>query len=149
MISEIANDLLTRVRTISDLSGTTSFAIGGKAADPSLKEISLPACRLILIQDYVDEDPMTRSSHLGPEVVPKVQQILFTFSALVIVPYEDDISILNTQFPLLESVITTVHGEAPTPLGGAHRWRYIGQKLSFVYPDRLGYEQRYTVNGPL
>jgi len=146
MISEISTDLLNKVRSVPSLASSTSFAIGGKAEDPSLKSIPLPACRLILMSIFADEDPHTTGSSRGPGIVPKTQVVLFDLRALVIVPYLTDSDILNVQFPLLEAVMTTVKG---TPAPSGHRWRFLGQKLSFVYPDRMGYEQRFTLDAAL
>jgi len=143
MIGEISNDILERVRSVGALTSSTSFAIGGKATDPALKEIPLPACRLILLNIFPDEDPHTTGTSRGPGIVPRTQVMLFDYRALVIVPYGDDNDILNVQFPLLESVASAV--KANTAPSG-HRWRFLGQKLSFVYPDRMGYEQRFTVD---
>lgn len=146
MISEIATDLLVKVRSVPTLAGSTSFAIGGKATDPALKEIPLPACRLLLMNMYVSEDPMTTGSSRGSGIVPKTEMVLFDLRALVIVPYQTDDDMLNVEFPLLESVVAAVKATA-APSG--HRWRFFGQKLSFVYPDRLGYEQRYTLTAAM
>lgn len=146
MISELANDLLVKVRSVPTLAGSTSFAIGGKAADPALKTIPLPFSRLLFMNVFVAEDPMTTGTTRGSAIVPKQQSALFDFRALVGVPYLDDADITGVEFPLLESVKTAVHATA-SPSG--HRWRWFHTKLSFVYPDRLGYELTFTVTAVL
>lgn len=146
MISEVANDLLAKIRSVPALASSTSYAIGGKATDPALKEIPLPACRLLFIAVTPDEDPRTIGSGRGGNIVPKSEVVLCDFRALVLVPYGDDADILNVQFPLLEAVAEAVKA---TPAPSGHRWRYFGLKLSFVFPDRLGYEQRFTLDAVL
>jgi hypothetical protein len=148
MISEIGSDLLNRVRSVPSLASSTSFAIGGKANDPALKIMVPPLCRLLLMNLYADEDPRSTGSARGGGIVPATQMMLLDFRALIIVPYLDDNDILNVEFPLLEAVAKTVKATtAATPSN--HRWRFLGQKLSFVYPDRLGFEQRYTIDAAL
>jgi hypothetical protein len=148
VISECAADLAARVRSVPALANSAAFALGGKGTDPALKEIPLPAAWLALNLEQVDEDPLDRSTRYAPGIVPEVQMMVATFPVLVIVPYIDETDLITNQYPLLESVVKAVKasgGEAPS----GHRWRYIGQRLAFVYPDRLGYEQRYTLNWTL
>lgn len=146
MIKELATDLLTRVRGVPTLEQSTSFAIGGKAADPALKTIPLPFCRLLFMNVYPAEDPITTGTARGSSIVPTSEVVLLDFRALLGVPYLDDTDILTVELPLLESVKSAVHGIG-SPSG--HRWRWFSTKLSFVYPDRLGYELMFTVNAVL
>jgi len=148
MIGEIGTDLLNRVRSVPSLASSTSFAIGGKATDPALKTIPLPACRLLFMNMYADEDPRSTGSSRGGGMVPADQVVIFDFRALLIVPYLDDTDILTVEFPLLNAVVDAIK-DTSVPTASGHRWRLLSQKLSFVYPDRLGFEQRYTIDAVL
>jgi hypothetical protein len=64
---------------------------------------------------------------------------------VIYVPYVSQDDLLTVQFPLLESVIAAVRDNGSEATSG-NRWRYIGQKLAMVYPDRLAYEQHYTLD---
>ena len=78
----------------------------------------------------------------GATLVPATQIMLGTWAVTIFVPYVDDTDMLATQYPLLEAVRDAIHAtDAPS----GERWCYLGQKIALVYPDRLAYEQRYSV----
>ncbi len=141
MIVENLQDLVSKVRSVEALSSSSGLALGGKGTDPGLVKIPLPAAWIMYAKDDVDEEPFGHSSH-PPGMVPSFETLLITCSILIYVPYISEEDLLTTQFPLLESVPLAIRGtEAPS----GHRWRYLGQKLALVYPDRLAYEQHYTL----
>ena len=143
MIAENAADLVARVKSIPALTNSAGLAIGGKAGDPSLLKIPPPVAWILFGGDQADEEPYTASSRTGPGMVPSVEVVLAIFRVLVYVPYINDDDLLTNQYPLLESVIRAIRGQQ-APSG--HRWRYLGQKLTLVYTDRLAYEQRYSLD---
>jgi hypothetical protein len=105
-----------------------------------LLKVPLPAAWVSLKTDQVDEQDYTHGPASG--LIPASQQMMATYTAMLFVPYADDADLLAVQLPLLEAVANAVHAtEAPS----GYRWRYIGQRIALVYPDRLAYEQRYTL----
>lgn len=141
MIAECAADLLAKVRTVPALAGSASLSIGGKSSDPGLVKIPLPAAWVTLKTEISDEQSYEHgpsSGHVGPALM------MATFCVTVFIPYLDDDDLLTVQFPLLQDIILAVHSTG-TP-AGALQWRYTGQRIALVYPDRLAYEQRYTVS---
>jgi hypothetical protein len=145
MISENAADLVARVTSVPALTASAGFALGGRGSDPGLVKIPLPAAWIMFGKDQVDEAPYGTSQTGGGGLVPTGENIQQIFSVVIYVPYLSQDDLLNVQFPLLEAVITAVRGNGePAPSG--NRWRYIGQKLAMVYPDRLAYEQHYTLD---
>ncbi len=142
MISELASDLLAKVQSVGGWSTTPALSIGGKSGDPGLIKIPIPAAWVRLHQDMPDT-PNERyergsdSGFVGPN------QVMAVYAVTIFLPYTDDANILTEQFPRLEAVINAVHATS-APL--AMQWRYAGQLLKLVYPDRLAYEQHYTVN---
>lgn len=145
MIPELAQDLVTRVASIPALAASTGLALGGRGADPTLTQLPPPAAWVIYRGDTPDEPPYG-NAHGGPALVPGVQIMLQAFAVIVYLPYTDQADLIDVQFPLLESVIQAIRGQ-DSPSG--HRWRYVGQKLSLVYNDRIAYEQRYTADAVL
>ena len=135
MISENALDLIARVTSITAFANSASFTLGGHGVDPALVKIPLPAAWVLYRGDGQKEDS-------DEALVPGVGIMLSTWSVILYVPYAVQSDLLTVQFPLLESVITTIRGKT-APSG--HRWRYDGQKLVNVLPDRIAYEQRYTL----
>lgn len=149
MISELAADLVAKVETIAALVSRTSLSIGGRTNDPGLLKIPLPAAWIVLKQDAIEEPGYAHESDGG--LVSPSQRVLATFAVTVFIDYLTDADMLAVQFPLLELVVEAIHGkDAGTVVNGqaisGYRWRYIGQKLALVYPDRMAYEQRYTVS---
>lgn len=141
MIAECAADLLAKVRTVSALASAASLSIGGRSADPGLIKIPLPAAWVTLGKDASDERDFEHGPASG--FIPEAPLMIATFPVTIFVPYIDDADLLTVQFPLLESVVKAVHAtESPS----GYRWRYAGQRIALVYPDRLAYEQRYTLN---
>ena len=136
MISACALDLIARVTSIAAFTNSASFTLGGHGVDPVLVKIPLPAAWLLYRGDGQDEDAREA-------IVPGVEVMLSAWSVILYVPYADQTDFLTVQFPLMESVITTIRGKT-APSG--HRWRYTGQKLVNVLPDRIAYEQRYTLD---
>lgn len=140
MISEVVRDLVTKVSSVASLENSTGAALGGKGTDPGLVKLPLPAAWVMYAKDDVDEEPFGHGR--GPGSVPGREVVLATCSVLIYVPYTTQDNLLDVQFPLIESVITTIRG---TKGPSGHKWRYMGQKLALVYPDRLAYEQHYTL----
>lgn len=144
MIAELAADLLAKVQAVPALTTRTGLTLGGRAQDPGLLKVSTPAAWIVMKGDQVDDD--SNSTH-GPAsgFVPKTQTMLGVWSVTLFIGYVDDADMITNQYPLLEATAEAVHA-TETPSG--MRWRYIGQKVVTVYPDRLAYELRFTVNYP-
>ncbi len=140
MISDMASDLKDKISTVTFES--VLYTVGAVVEDR--KVIPLPACRIVYMGDHEYEDSSALTPRLNESgIVPSSQQMLSTFSALIILPWESDADVIDTEFPLLEQVQRAVHGkEGPS----GHRWRYIGQSKALVMVDRIGYEQRFTLN---
>ncbi|MGZ3325701.1 MAG: hypothetical protein ACXU85_00990 [Xanthobacteraceae bacterium] len=145
-ISENAEDLVARVTSVPALATSAGLALGGRGADPALTKIPLPAAWIMFGKDQVDESPYgTSQSGMRGGLTPNGENVQQVFSVVIYVPYVSQDDLLTVQFPLLESVIAAVRGDGkPAPSG--NRWRYTGQKLAMVYPDRLAYEQHYTLD---
>ncbi len=141
MIAECAADLLAKVQTVAALVDRTSLSIGGRSADPGLVKVPLPAAWITFGKEESDEQSYERGDPSG--VVHEAQLMIATFPVNIFIPYIDDIDLLTVQFPLLEAVIAAGHAKI-SPSGLA--WRFTGQRIALVYPDRLAYEQRYTLN---
>ena len=148
MIAECAADILAKVKTVPEFTTATGvmvgLSIGGRSNDPGMLKIPLPAAWVSLKSDQTDEQEYTHGPSSG--FIPNPQMMMATYAVMVFVPYVDDDDLLANQYPLLEAVASAVHAtESPAGL----RWRYIGQRIALVYPDRLAYEQRYTLSFPI
>jgi hypothetical protein len=146
MIADNAEDLVARVTSVPALANSAGLALGGRGADPALTKIPLPAAWIMFGKDQVNEPPYGTSQSGGSGgMVPMGENVQQVFSIVIYVPYLSQDDLLTVQFPLLEAVIAAVRGNGRAAPSG-NRWRYIGQKLAMVYPDRLAYEQHYTLD---
>jgi hypothetical protein len=141
MISECVADFIAKLTSVPELANSSGLTLGGKGTDPGLKTVPLPAAWVMYATDTVDEEPFGHSSH-QPGMNPSGEVMLLAVHSLIYLPYATQEDMLTIQLPLLETVIRSIRGtEAPS----GHRWRYLGQKLAVVLPDRIAYEQHYTL----
>lgn len=140
MIADLGSDLVTKVQGIPALLNSSSITLGGKATDPGMLKMAVPCAWVSMKGDNEDESSL--SNMAGATLVPATQIMLGTWAVTIFVPYVDDADMLATQYPLLEAVRDAIHA-TDSPSG--ERWCYLGQKIALVYPDRLAYEQRYSV----
>jgi hypothetical protein len=140
MLAELATDLLEKVRTVTALADSVALTIGGKANDPDLTKIPLPAAWVVLRKEGKDTTPYDHTDSSG--VVDELT-IAAIWTVTVMVPYTNDEDMLGVQFPLLESVRKAIH-KTESPSG--FRWSYMNQRIALVYTNRLAYEQTYHVN---
>jgi hypothetical protein len=145
MLAELAADLLEKVRSVEALADSTALTIGGKAKDPDLTKIPLPAAWVVMRKEGKDVTPYERTDMSG---VVDEYMLGGIWTVTVMVPYLSDEDLLTTQYPLLESVRKAVHKEpvAIEAADGSMRWAYMGMRIALVYTDRLAYEQTYHVN---
>jgi hypothetical protein len=143
LIAELGADLVGKVQGIPSLTNSSSLTLGGRAADPGMLKMQTPCAWVSMKGDAEDEAAMSAVSGPRSGLVAVSQVMLGTWAVTVFVPYIDDTDLLATQYPLLEAIRAAIHAtDAPS----GYRWAYVGQKIALVYPDRLAYEQRYTVN---
>jgi hypothetical protein len=145
MLAELAADLLEKVRSVEALTNSAALTIGGKALDPDLTKIPLPAAWVVLRKEGKDVTPYERNDMSG---VVDEYMLGGIWTVTVMVPYLSDEDLLTTQYPLLESVRKAIHKNAVAieEADGAMRWAYMGMRIALVYTDRLAYEQTYHVN---
>lgn len=139
MIAECTADLVARITALPALTNSASIFLGGHGADPGLIKVPLPAVWIIFAKDQPVE---YHTASDAPNMPPGIAVMLATFSVVTYLPYASQADLLAVQYPLLESMIKAINGQ-PSPSG--HRWRYTGEQLVMVYPDRIAYDQHYVV----
>ncbi len=141
MISEQVADLVAKVQTVTALAASSGLAIGGRGEDPGMVKMPLPAAWIMFTKQEPGESPYSTSG-ARPGLVPTSEASVLVCSVLIYLPYDTQDDLLLVQFPLLEAVVKAVHA---TQAPNKNRWRYMEQKLALVFPDRLAYEQSYTL----
>ena len=136
MIDKCANDLYTKVQAIPALASAAGLAVGGKESDPGMTKIPLPAA-WILAHNGVTTLPPTDGQ------VKQKTTAQLVYVVMLYVAYTGQSDLINNQLPLLQSVISTVHGtDSPT----GERWAFKDYKLTLVNTDRLAYQIQFMVN---
>jgi hypothetical protein len=136
MIAECAQDLFTKIQAITSLAASTGLAAGGKAPDPGMANVTLPAAWIM-----ADEGETTLPNSDGQ--VKRQLSALLGFSVMLYVPYLSQSDLITNQLPLLQKVIHDVHGtDAPT----GERWQFKRYKLRVANTDRLGYQITFLLD---
>ena len=137
MIGSIAQDLLTKVKTVTAF-GTTpvrvGLAVGGKGIDPTMEKVILPASWVIYTGDTNIDT--SNQGECGPN-------IRMEFIVKILVSYGTESDLITNQFTLLENVINAVNGKAG-PVG-TKKWKYEGQTIDELTDKRLVFDQRYSI----
>jgi len=136
MIAECAKDLYTKVQSISALATSAGLAVGGREGDPGMTKVPLPAA-WILAHNGVTTLPQTD----GQVKQKTTAQMIFV--VMLYVQYLGQNDLITNQLPLLQSVISTVHG-TDSPSG--ERWAFKDYTLTMVNQDRLGYRINFMLN---
>jgi len=131
-IGIIAQDLVDRVKAITEFSGRVGLAVGGQEHDPINRELTRPAAWVIYVGDDLEDAAMN----------PCVEFIKVNFIVKVLVDYDDEATLVSTHFPLLHNVVREVRGNEPVP---GSPWLYEGQVLEALDSDRMVWAQNYSV----
>lgn len=134
MISDIAEDLITKIKTVTVLNNRVGLAVGGKVVDPLMEKVPKPAVWVI----YMGDEAQTEQDqgYCAPF-------IKMSFVVKVFVDYTNEKDLLDNQFPLLEDIINAVNGKSG--ITGAKNWKYEGQTIDEVASNRLVFDQRFSV----
>lgn len=133
-ISDIADDILTKVKAISELSGRVGLAVGGQEIDPQLRDLPRPAAWIL----YMGDTP-----EVGNTPANCVIPIVHNFDVLILIDYDLDEPKLKDDFDTLNTIIREIKG-TDGPLG-TQSWFYQGQSLSFLDSDRQVWTQSYNI----
>lgn len=137
MIAEIAQDLVTKIKTSNKFGATVKrvgLAAGAKGMDPMMEKAARPAVWVIFVGDENLE--AGDQGDCGAN-------IKLNFIVKVIVDYSTESDLIDNQYPLFEEVINSVHGQSG-PIG-AKRWKYEGQSLDELTGSRMVFDQRYSI----
>lgn len=124
-------DYVVGVPEFVDITGVT---LGAQEPDPTLINLSPPACWVQFIGDTQKE--------ADPSVVPGVQSMSLHFVAFIYLPAALQKALIEQWLPMLLKVSQGVHGQESNT---GHRWEYKGQKLVLANTNRLVYAQRYNI----
>lgn len=139
-ISELTEDLVEKISTISSLNDRVGTNVGGTEIDPYVIDGETPFCWVVFDGDGTND---TEKRGYGS------QRIIYTFAVAVVLEYSDQTHMLQTNYPLLESIIAGIRNTTPNINGINSSWIYDGQRLVGTIPQkgRIIYEQYYSIFG--
>ena len=134
-IAELATDLVTKLKTVPAMQNRVGLATAGRATDPSMKGVPMPAAWVLYTGD----------NNTNPESKGFLQNdIDMTFSAFLMLSYTSELDLINTELPTLEALARSASGADSTTFG--MRWKYLGSQLLSTFSDRLVYELKFMVS---
>ena len=136
MIAQAINELFGYVKSVRGLV-SVGLVVGGKAPDPGLTKVPLPAAWLI------HEGGKNTQDVVRPNL-PVNATIQLHYAVMVYVPYTSQSDLIGTQYPLLEALIAGVHGQTSNVTG--QRWYYAKHRLVLLNPDRLGFHVSFILD---
>ena len=132
-ITTISQDLIDRLKTVTEYSGRVGMAVGAKDIDPINRDLPRPAAWAIYVGDDMDTENLLN---------PCASSLAMNFVVKILVDYDNDTGLIDTHLPLLHTTTVAIHGESP--VAGA-KWAYLGQGLEELTPDRMVWVQNYTI----
>ncbi|MDA8258512.1 MAG: hypothetical protein M0Z99_23265 [Betaproteobacteria bacterium] len=113
MIAECTNDLFTKISAIPALAQSTGLMVGGQAPDAGMANVPLPAAWILPAKFQ------NKTADLEMNRPPQIINGVGTYAVELLVPFKSQSDLITNQLPLLEEVITAVHG-TDSPSG--QRW---------------------------
>jgi hypothetical protein len=132
MIAELAQDLMSKISTVTQLGGRIGMVAAGGMTDPSMKTVPMPACWVMFESDS------------PTYLVPDMADTDILFSVALMVSYTDQLDLINNQIPTIEAIARSVSGKESTQ--SSIRWQYQGAQLVDVFTDRLVYELKFMAS---
>lgn len=136
-IEEIADHIITTLKTVSALDNRVGLVVGGKDLDPINKNLTRPACWVV----YTGDDNETPS-----DFSPGCDMMKINFEVRVLIDYDNENNLKATHLPLLHTIASALRGTSPI-LGT--KWVYEGQYLLELTGERMVWNQNYSVTAPL
>jgi len=132
-IDVVTQDLVDTVKAVASFSNRVGLAVGGQEIDPINRDLTRPAAWVIYIgDDFVSGNTMNPCNTL----------IKLNFIVKILIDYDSEANLISTHLPLLHEVAQAVQGGEPAP---GSKWLYEGQGLEALEPDRMVWNQQYSI----
>lgn len=135
MIAEYANDLVTRLNTVTEFGGRVAVTLGGTEADPTLASVEAP-CAWVVFRGQQNTAQSNR----------KFQDMRLFFSVILKLKNgEGENDFVNTQLQLIETASQAVRGKV-IPDQGLQLWGYDGCSLIDYLPGAVLYDLTFAAS---
>ena len=102
-IDNITQDLLVKVRTVSDFTNRVGLAVGGTEIDPINIDLPRPAAWVVFTGTPILYSSPTTTSTVS---------VNYTYVVKVLIDYGDEATMITSDFPVLENIIEN----SPVPI---------------------------------
>lgn len=140
MITELFEDLISKLSAIPDLQGRVGAQVGGTDTDTTMMEAPVPFAWVL----FANNLPQTNEANNGKNYLISSNN----FIVLLVIKYSSEMTdddFLHTHMKLIDECVTTVHSSSELNYAGL--WQYTGCDLHSVFPDRLVYQLGFSANG--
>jgi len=132
-IALISQDIVDRLKTVSEFNNRVGLAVGGKDIDPFNRDLQRPAAWAV----YVGDDNESETT-----MNPCSSLIRLNFIVKILVDYGTEAALISTHLPLLHTTVSAIQGGEPIK---GSKWVYEGQGLEAIEPERTIWAQQYSI----
>jgi len=134
-IGLISQDLVDKLKTVTEFQSRVGLAVGGTEIDPMNRDLPRPASWPVFTGIQIVD-----SSAPAPENV----SVQYTYVVKILTDYDTEANLISVHLPLLEKTIETVKGTNINGLG-FHSWSYNGMSMESLDADRMVFVLNFSV----
>ena len=134
-IDLITQDIVDKVKAVTEYSGRVGLAVGGTDIDPINRDLKRPACWVVFIGMPIIDNSQISTKNVG---------VTYQYVIKVLIDYGLESELIATHFPLLEKTITAVKGTGINNLP-FHDWSFDGMSLESLDADRMVWVINFSI----
>jgi len=134
-IALISQDLVDKLKTVTELQSRVGMALGGTNNDPFNRGLPLPAAWPVFVSLGVSDQSKISTKFVGVE---------YNYIVKLLVEYGTEDEIISIHLPLLENVVETIKGSEINGLP-MHAWSYDGMTMESLDADRLVFDLSFSI----
>lgn len=135
-LPEIVQDLINKVKLLSQYENRVAATLGGSKGDPNLVSMEAPFAWVVF-----------ESSSNAGERGKRWQEVEYKFNVIVGLPYDEgEQDFISTQLELLELTCLAVRGTPNVP-NSSNLWTYEGCELVTIDPTKVIYQLHFSTIG--
>lgn len=134
-IDVITQDIVDKVKAITEYSGRVGLAVGATDIDPINRDLTRPAAWIVFTGI-----PVIDSSQVSTVNV----SVTYSYIVKVLIDYGLESELIATHFPLLEKTVDTIKGSGINNLP-FHDWSFNGMSLESLDADRMVWVINFSI----
>lgn len=139
MIAELTQDLISKLNSVTELTGKVGAQLGGTDTDSAMVETPIPFA-WVLFNNMV---PLETNANNGRKYA--INQVEFVVILAIDYGLDQETDFISDQLSLIDKAVGAVHASKEVNYSGL--WEFTGCSLQTVYPNRLIYQLGFSANG--